>query len=466
MNSTYIDKYTIVQTFKETESQKVFIGTDNRNGDAVVINNIYIGANDPIWGSIEETYAHIFKHVLHFERLEDRVVFVTKVKEGLSLNGYLNDFSPSFTERVNLIHQYLDGIKPYDVLPNNIRSILVDESQIIISEGKISFDELIIFDEGSLKVNTFRSVLDNIVLVLKKLTSLKSINYEEMPIYIKVMGFLDDLQKNSSSYTSVSDISIGLAKLNILSSLIPNESILNGNQNLGVDNSSNLVGRKVGSINEDTIKMADLNKSRIFTMAIGTAGVATVALAGFFAFKSIFPLDKGMSLDENHASSGILSTYDLDNKDSNKNEKNSILNDPLIENNTEAIGPNSNINYVSEYIEEDFTTAKYGDFSFKISGNEGASHKISISQGPILSNSQLLMWVKADTDATFTINIDGYSSDVLVFKESISHKPLAINNWELLQLTFNKDVTDYVDISFNGIDGTVWVDKISISILK
>lgn len=186
MSSTYLDKYTIVQIFKENAYQKVYVGTDNKNDQAVVINCIDLGEDDLFWTSLEYSYKDIFKHILHFEKTGDQVILVTKVEDGVSLNTYLNDFSPSFKERASLIYQYLKEINRYRNLPNNIQALLVSESQITVNEGRISFDELIIFDESSYCSNSFQSVLNNVVSLLKKLTSLPSVTYEELHCILKL----------------------------------------------------------------------------------------------------------------------------------------------------------------------------------------------------------------------------------------------------------------------------------------
>lgn len=456
MNSSYLDRYTMVQIFKENEFQKVFIGTDNNNNQAVVINTIYTEENDSIWDLVYQSYRDTFNHVLHFEKMKDQIVLVTKVEEGLSLNAYLNDFSPTFTERVNLIYQYLNGIRQYDLVPNNVKSILVDESQIIINKGKISFDELVIFNENSFKNKNFEAVMNNIVLVLKKLTSLQDINYEELPLYIKTMGFLDELQRKASIYNNINEILNEFETLNIGS--LP---ISNTQENIITYNSTNLVGRKVGSIKEEDIIKKDTHKKRLFTIAISTAGVIAVVLVGAFILKPLFPIDKTKTSDV------VISSKDATDMNANNPEENKEMKNIIAENNDEeAIGPNKNIDYLSEYIEKDFTTSKYGDYSFKFSSENQNSHKISINQGPIKANSQLLMWVKLDTSDEIKIAIEGYSNSKLSFQQSISHKPLYVNSWELIQLTLNQDIEDSIDIIFNNIDSTVWVDKISIDIFK
>ena len=69
MESSYLERYKIIQTYKESEFQKVFVGTDNQNNQAVVINNIYIKENDSIKELANQNYKDIFDSVVHFEKL-------------------------------------------------------------------------------------------------------------------------------------------------------------------------------------------------------------------------------------------------------------------------------------------------------------------------------------------------------------------------------------------------------------
>ncbi|HZJ77147.1 MAG TPA: hypothetical protein VFC70_05500, partial [Oscillospiraceae bacterium] len=111
MESSYLEYYKIIQTFKENEFQKVFVGTDNQSNQAVVINNINIKENDSIKELADKTYEdikNIFDSVVHFEKTDDEITIVTETKTGLSLNEYLTDFNPTFLERIGLIYQYLN----------------------------------------------------------------------------------------------------------------------------------------------------------------------------------------------------------------------------------------------------------------------------------------------------------------------------------------------------------------------
>ena len=480
MSSSYLNKYTIVQIFKSNDFQKVYIATDNSNAQAVVINNIFTSNNTSLWDLVEEKYQHIFNHLLHFERRENEIILVTKVEEGLSLSAYLNAFSPSFAERVRLIRQYLDGISKYDLLPNDVKSVLVDESQIILNNGVISFDELIIFNESSFGTNSFDPIMNNIISVLKKLTKLENINYDELPLFIKTMGFLDELQRNKSLYYDISQVfdsfnHLDIADLSIIKEdenlISTKQNILNVQKDVDYSDATNLVGRKVGSLNEDMIKMADGNKKRNLTVAISAAGAVTVALAGILIFKSVLPLGDDISLNANTSPNETVFSQNLDLNSTNENSSNKNSTDEKSDDSSDPIAsevrsPNKNITYVSEYVFHDYGTTKYGDFSFMISGDNGPSHKLSINQGPINEGAQFLMWLKSDSNDPFKIKVIGYSGDKTSFKKEISYKPLFVNGWELVQLSFDSNISDNIDVVFDDVTGTVWIDKISIDLFK
>ncbi len=65
-----------------------------------------------------------------------------------------------------------------------------------------------------------------------------------------------------------------------------------------------------------------------------------------------------------------------------------------------------------------------------------------------------------------SINVKGYSKDNLVFQKPINHTPFKRNTWELIQLNIDKPVEGNIDIIFDNIRSTVWVDKIRIDLLK
>lgn len=456
MKSSYLDLYTIVQTFKDNEFQKIFVGTDNKSNQAVVINTIFTNDDYSLWDSIEKNYKSFFNNVIHFERLKEKIVLVTEVGDGLSLSSYLNNFSPSFTERTNLIYQYIRGIKKYEFLPNNIKSILVDKSQLVIDKGNLFFDELIIFNENSFYIKSFDSVIDNIVSILKELTSIKDINYEELPLYIKIMGFLDKLKKNENRYTSLSELSNGLEALNIEDYIIENNSLNNIQSN-----STSMLEQNSTSMHDTQFLESNMRKKTISNITLGTTGIIAVSLVGIFAFKSLFPLDRdpvfGSNLQPNNTVNLNIEELDENNGPENISKES---------NDKKAISPNDDIYYLSENIRQDFNTSKYADYSLKLCGQDNSTHKISINTDNFQSNPSIFMWIKSDTSDEIKISIEGYSEDILNFQKSICHKASNVNTWELVQLTIDRNIKDNIDIVFSNINGTIWIDQIRIDILK
>lgn len=453
MKPSYLDHYKIIQTYKEDEFQKIFIGKNNENGQAVIINNIYIKENNSVWESISQSYKDIFNNVVHFEKTDGEIAIITKMEKGLSLNEYLADSNPPFIERVNLIHQYLSNIKKYDPLPNNTKSVLIDKSQIAVIDGKISFNELVIFNENTYIIEDFRVVRDNIVSVLQELLSLPHVDYKELPLYINIIEFIDKLRKNDEDYNSIERISDKFENLNIngLSAPTKQKNMVHPNNIIplekGADPISQGVLQKVGS-----------KKNYPLSIAIGAAGIVAVVLIGMLVFKSVLPLSGTPGNDANIPSDNITGvnkpTEDEDSKDFVSSDSDKV------------IEPNSNISHLSKDIEKDYTNSRHSDFSLKISDTKDTSHKITIDQGIIGAYSQFLMWVKSDTPDEFNVTVEGYSDENLSFKKSILHKPLNVNSWELIRFTLDKNINDYINIIFDNVKGTVWVDRISIDIFK
>lgn len=453
MEPSYLDRYKIIQTYKEDKFQKVFIGKNNENGQAVIINNIYIKENNPVWESIYQGYKNIFNNVVHFEKMDDEIAIITKIEEGPSLNEYLTDFNPSFIERINLIHQYLSNIKKYDPLPNNAKSVLIDKSQIAVIDGKISFNELILFNENTFIIEDFKIVRNNIVSVLQELLSLPHVGYKELPLYINIVEFMDKLRKNGGDYNSIEKISDEFENLNIGGLSAPTKQ-------KNIVHPDNIIpsGKETIPVSGGVLQKVNSGKNYPLSIAIGAAGIITVALIGMLVFKSVLPLG-GVPKDDGNIPSDSITDVNKPIEDEGPENFVSLGNDKTIE-------PNSDISYLSEGIEKDYTDSRYSDFSLKISDAEDRSHKITIKQGIIKAYSQFLMWVKSDTLDEFNITVEGYSDENLSFKKSILHKPLNVNSWEPIRFTLDKNIDDYVDIIFDNVKGTVWVDRISIDIFK
>lgn len=473
MNVSYLSKYTVVQIFKSNEFQKVYIATDNNTNQAVVINHIFAGEGGQTLRFIENLYENPLNNVLHFEPVEDGVILVTKVEEGLSLHDYLEETSPSFSKRVHLIHQYLEGIQKYDFLPNHIKSILTDQSQIILSGDRLYFDELIIFNEATFHTVDFQPTMNNIISILKDLTKLQNINYDELPLFINIIGFLDEIQKNKHTYTNIHQLFGDFEKIDVGDSyriddteniLHAQQGVLSAQQGLSNLESTSLVGKKVSAINEDAIRMADKSSKRNFTVAIGTAGAITVAVAGILMFKSIFPMENNISANQKTPINEIANVQNVADEEQEKNPSEEIGAADL---DGDAVGPNKNITYLSEHIQKNYEPTKYGDFSLVISGDDEGPHIVSIHEKSIYKEgSQFILWVKADSNDEFKVMVKGYANNVLTFNETVTHKPLFTNGWELIQFPFDADVDGDLEVVFDDVTGTLWIGKIAIDTLK
>lgn len=466
MNTSYFDLYTIVKLFKENKFQKVYVGTDNQNNQAVVINIIYIEKDDTSWALIEENYKNIFNNVVHFERTNDQIVVVTKVDDSLSLNSYLDDSSSTLSKRVYFAYQYLKRIKQYDPLPSHIQYILVDGAQIGLDGERLSFDELLMFSENFSGNMDSNIVIGKIAKVLKKIINPSNINYDELPLYAETISLVDQIQKNNNHYDSLEQLFNEFANLNAVSLIVSN---MEKNSNTVVKNNKAL--DKTPSINEEVFVYGEEPKSSMLKIALSTLGVVTIA-GSLFVLQSKLPINKSVKPSTNNVSLDGLMEIDKNTQGKNHEvrseyEENQESKDPEEENNSDDIVvPNPNVTYSDEDIEQDFSSSKYSDYSLKISSENNSSPTITVNQGPIEADSQLLMWLKSDSTKEIKITVKGYSKGNLSSQQSIVYKPINVNGWELVKLTFNKDIEDSVDIVFNSIDGTIWVDKILIDIFK
>ena len=305
MKPSYLNHYEIIQTYKEDEFQKVFVGAENKSGQAVIINNIYIKEDNPIWNLVSRDYENMFNNVINFEKTDDGILVVTKMEEGLSLDEYLTDFNPTLAERINLFRQYLDNIKKYDPLPNNTKSVLVDKSQIILIDKKISFNELIIFDKDTFVTDDPGIVGDNIISVLQRLLSMPNIDYKDLSLYMNAVEFIDRLRKNHEEYNSIEKISDAFMSLNI-------GNLPEPDKRKKTAHSGDIIPAKkeASPIGQEILRKVDSRRGYPASIAIGATGIITAVLVGIFVFKSILPSAKDLDGDINLPSDNIIGISD------------------------------------------------------------------------------------------------------------------------------------------------------------
>lgn len=192
------------------------------------------------------------------------------------------------------------------------------------------------------------------------------------------------------------------------------------------------------------------------SLAIGGAGLVVALLVAWFVFRPV------INSNGNSTNAGPGPSKDVvDVRPGSPGDENSGQ-EPL----DELSQPSDHISHVDETIEKDFTDSKYSSFSYRISGDKARSHKISLDQGPIKANSQVLMWIKSDTGSSFDVAVQVYSNGNLTFKQSVLYKPSRPDNWELVRFSLTKDIKGPFDIVFSNVEGRLWLDRISIDFFK
>ncbi|MBM7614817.1 hypothetical protein [Alkaliphilus hydrothermalis] len=213
MKYNYISKYEIVDTFKITDQQEIYIGMElSENGNPVVINHI---KNLKFVDVLKrEQLSDILTNLVDSEVMEDEVVFITKVIEADPLLIYLEENYIPIEGRMSLAFSYLQEITKYDPLEAISKNILIDETQLVVKDGKIVFDELYLINEASEDID-INYLCNKISIVLEKLIYFEYRNLKREEILLQeVHQFIFDL-KNNTKFNSFKDIMEEFRKLYI-----------------------------------------------------------------------------------------------------------------------------------------------------------------------------------------------------------------------------------------------------------
>ncbi|MDK2919045.1 MAG: hypothetical protein PWQ37_1778 [Candidatus Petromonas sp.] len=168
MRNSYIDKYDILEIFKDDAYQKILIGTSKENPNEVAVINLL--SRDKFKDIISASqFQKGLNNLVHLKVLDDKVVVVTEYKEGTPLDTYLNYFNTTLKHKINLAYEYLTKIVKYDVFNNSLKNIFIDESQVILKNDVLLFNELIIFDENFEKIHDFSKIAKKIGLIMEKI---------------------------------------------------------------------------------------------------------------------------------------------------------------------------------------------------------------------------------------------------------------------------------------------------------
>ncbi len=206
MTNSYIDIYDVHEVFTENKYQKILLGSSKKNSEQIVIINIINKELSKTMIS-DSQFSKGLKNLVFLENTNDNLIIVTECKEGTSLKNYLDFFDATVRNRINLAYEYLTKTLQYDVLSNCFKTLLVDESQIIIKDSTLYFNELIILDDKSKKYQDFNSVIGVLIGVVEKIIFINNTSSPiEDALLLKISKFIEKFKDNDVNYTSLKEI--------------------------------------------------------------------------------------------------------------------------------------------------------------------------------------------------------------------------------------------------------------------
>lgn len=240
MSKSYMDKYEILEKFKQNEYQKILIGSNKENSDEVVVINILPKRKFNKTISISQVQRGL-NNLIHIEDSDNEMIIVTEYNEGTPLDSYLDYFNTTLKYKINLAYEYLSKIIKYDVFNNSVKNIFVDESQIIIKEDILYFNELLIFDPGYDEVNTFSPIAKKIGSIIEQIIFKKepkdTNSIENTKVIESIRNFISSLNNGENNYKSIQDIYNDFRKIYIYDLYMEDEYKIH-NKNVPSDSSS------------------------------------------------------------------------------------------------------------------------------------------------------------------------------------------------------------------------------------
>jgi len=136
-------QYRIMDVFEKNPFQSLMLGASVENTDDIVV------INEVLWSPLfTPQLVEMLTPALHSLRThsvdQESCQLVTAYHQGLPVSKYITSRQPGFKTRINLCYEFLQAITAYDPLPAWVQDILIDEDQIIVWEGRLQYNELLV----------------------------------------------------------------------------------------------------------------------------------------------------------------------------------------------------------------------------------------------------------------------------------------------------------------------------------
>ncbi|SCY06581.1 PKD domain-containing protein [Alkaliphilus peptidifermentans] len=521
MENINLTNYKIVDTFKETEKQKIYIGTSlDIDGKMVIINVITDEAIINVINSVEEAFLiATLDNLLLVKKEENSIILVTGLKDATPLEGFIEDNLLALKTRMDLGLEYLKHILKYDQLNDPLKSVLVDEAQIVVeNDDKLAFDELLIIEDEIDEID-FNRITRKIGTVLYKILFYDGMETTNPLVTEELNKFIDDLQHNYQQFNNIERIMEEYRKHYIYFICMNNI-----NQDEEEPKKKPFSGFEYGGKPKPAIGNKAIAVAAIAVLL--TAGIAygfkyfnsedtlqqptleepnnTIAVADFIVekdgphwkFINRSTAADGDTIEEYNwevAKNGVLletlktqnvtlafkesGTYEvsLTVKDSNDEWSEKFTKEVvvLLEEDYEGFNNNTEgtegkyafeISYDEEKIQKDTVNYRRNDYSYKIE-NTSLTASLSIDDVKLDTTGFLTFWIMGSKDERISVELQIYDDKQrLIEKESIIHKLQSDNNWEMVRFQLAK--AHAVKLVLADYKNTIWIDDIKFELLK
>lgn len=190
MDNFIKNHYNIIETYEQNEYQEIQMGTEISDPDNIIVINT-LKKLDQYSDHLKTTLENSLQNLLHIEKNTDgTLTFVTSYHEGISLKDYLKSSKISNDHRKKIAQDYLNIIKKYEALDNNLMNILVDPKQININNNELVLNELLL-------------IADDSKIPFEKVTQTIG---KTLDLILERDSFIESLLAGSAVYTSIEDI--------------------------------------------------------------------------------------------------------------------------------------------------------------------------------------------------------------------------------------------------------------------
>ncbi len=206
MNS-HVEKYKILNIYKEDKYQKIALANEKENYEKIVILNIIQKKFLPDANAIDK-FRNCIDSLIFSDESEDEIILVTSYKKGFPISKYIQYYNPILKTRINFVYEYLDKLMDYDCLDIKPANSLINESQVIIEQNSVKFNDLLVIDDSFEKTDSFKDICKTVhktlTLFIFGELNIPATKFKELPIELR--SFISDLSENKRNYISLKEI--------------------------------------------------------------------------------------------------------------------------------------------------------------------------------------------------------------------------------------------------------------------